>query len=710
MKPIRRRLLTVWIACLGWAYGASLLVLGGAYAALDAGERAALIAMIERLAPLPGMLLVGVAILAGFLAARIVSGYFEPLARVAEAVSILSTANSNHHIDAGGPRELQAVAAGVNALGERYREATSRTQALIAQASRALETEKNRLAVLMSELAQGVVACDPQATIMLYNEQARRLFAAVPDAYLGLGRSLYGLLERSTLEGAMQRLEQRSQAGDIDPIEVLTVTLAAGRIARVRVSPMAGRNEAGIPIASGYVVLLEDVTDEVTGVEARNRILSELTAEVRSALAMVRPALARLSGNGALPAPASQALLAAATACNRLSEASAAAEAAHAAVDRDRSRDPDAVRASDLLDIVAAAPPGQGWTVDSPSVPSALFVRLHVQELLQTLRYLTVRLRDDFRIRDVSIGMTLEGDRIVFDLGWLGHRLSGTTLAAWEDDPLAVGGEASPITLREMLERQGAELAHEIDRVTGQSRLRLSLPVDVRPVPVATGARSARPLFYDFDLPALAVASAAWATYPLGALSYTAFDTETTGLDPSGGDEIISIGAMRIVNGRLLDAETFDQLVDPRRPIHPEAVKVHGIRGEMLRGQPGIERVLPRFHRFCADTVLVGHNVAFDLRFFQMKEQVLGVQFRQPVLDTLLLAAVVHEHTGDHRLEAIAHRLGIEVVARHTALGDARVTAEVFLKMLPLLAARGIRTLGEAQAASENTAYAKLRY
>jgi DNA polymerase-3 subunit epsilon len=193
-------------------------------------------------------------------------------------------------------------------------------------------------------------------------------------------------------------------------------------------------------------------------------------------------------------------------------------------------------------------------------------------------------------------------------------------------------------------------------------------------------------------------------------LSYTVFDTETTGLEPSAGDEIISIGAVRVVNGRLLRNEVFEQLVNPRRALNPESARVHRIDAATLGNQPAIGEVLPAFHHFCEDTVLVAHNAAFDMRFLELKQASSGVRFSQPVLDTLLLSAVAHPSLNDHTLEAIAARLGVSVMGRHTALGDALLTAEILLKLLPLLAERGILSLGQALEASRKCYYARLQY
>jgi DNA polymerase III epsilon subunit-like protein len=97
------------------------------------------------------------------------------------------------------------------------------------------------------------------------------------------------------------------------------------------------------------------------------------------------------------------------------------------------------------------------------------------------------------------------------------------------------------------------------------------------------------------------------------------------------------------------------------------------------------------------------------MRFLQLKEACTGVVFDQPVLDTLLLSALVHPQQESHRLESIAERLGVPVLGRHTALGDAMVTAEVFSSCVPLLAELGIRTLGQARDAAQKTYYGASR-
>jgi DNA polymerase III epsilon subunit len=217
---------------------------------------------------------------------------------------------------------------------------------------------------------------------------------------------------------------------------------------------------------------------------------------------------------------------------------------------------------------------------------------------------------------------------------------------------------------------------------------------------------SARPEFYDFDLFHRPLSAEFSRDARLAELSYVVFDTETTGLRPAEGDRLISIAGVRIVNGRILRGETFNSYVNPDRSIPAGATRVHGITDSMVAEAPKAEEVLARFRRFVGGAVLVAHSAAFDMAVLQSESGASGFVLDSPVLDTLLLSLGVHDHLGDHRLDAIAERFGftIEIADRHTALGDSLATAEIFLRLLNILGMRGVHSLGDALSLSEKQA------
>jgi len=373
----------------------------------------------------------------------------------------------------------------------------------------------------------------------------------------------------------------------------------------------------------------------------------------------------------------------------------------------------DDMHAADLLAVVRRRLTDTvGVVADVEPCGSELWVRVDSFAIVHAFASLAARVRADYGVRVFRLRAAAHGRFAEIDLVWLGTMVASDVLLLWEKEPLASGADESPLTLKDVLERHGGEVWYKADRPRQTAWFRFLLPLGEPAAAAAPRAQpvAARPEYYDFDLFERVDTRGELGERRLATLAYTVFDTETTGLEPSAGDEIISIGAVRVVNGRLLKQEAFEQLVNPRRSISRESTTVHGIDARALAGQPTIEEVLPRFHRFCEDTVLVAHNAAFDMRFLELKEAQAGVRFAQPVLDTLLLSAIVHPSQDDHNLDTIAERLGVRVIGRHTALGDALVTGEVLLRLLPLLAERGIVTLGQALQASRATYLARLQY
>ncbi len=193
----------------------------------------------------------------------------------------------------------------------------------------------------------------------------------------------------------------------------------------------------------------------------------------------------------------------------------------------------------------------------------------------------------------------------------------------------------------------------------------------------------------------------------LKSLSFVVFDTETTGLRPSQGDEIISIAGVRVIDGKINTGAPFTRLVNPGRDIPKASIRFHGITEDMVKEEATIHQVLPEFRKFVGDAVLVAHNAAFDMKFLKLKEETTGIVFDNLVLDTLLLSVFLESESRNHSLDAIAERLGIQVDGRHTALGDSIVSAGIFVRMLDMLEARGIRTLRQAIDASSRISHVR---
>jgi len=716
---MKLRLAAAWAVCFGLLLGAGAALLFMLDASFGLQDRETFRRLLSG-SQATLLLLVAIACGAsGFLANWLIRTYVASARRLTESTRLIAGGNPSYRIEAEGPAEWRELSGAINVLAAQHEGVLRDVEARISQARLDFDQERIRLAALMSELSQSVVVCNLEGRILLYNERARQVFSGLEDeaggpasSYIGLGRSLYTLLDQDLMSHALEQLRQRFAQGETWPVVVFMAAIRTGQLVRAQLAPVAGHGTAPGGELAGFVLLLEDIGEAVTRAERRDRLLQRYTEDARAALASVRAAVENLVNYPEMDVARRRQFT------GIISEEADRLTGELQRTAREYSEHvmgewlPEQIRAIDLIDVMRRRISGRvGLPTSTGEIDASLWVNADSFIMVQAVCFLAHRLKYECQVREVAFAVGAAGRHAQFSLTWTGARLSSSTVQSWDGSALVTGGESSALTFREVLNRHHGEAWYEFDPASSRSSFRLLLPLaEPEKTAASVPARPSRPEYYDFDLFHQPGQTRDLDDRLLKDLTYTVFDTETTGLEPSAGDEIIAIGAVRIVNGRLLSGEVFDQLVDPRRSLQPASMKIHGIRPEMLQGRPTIERVLPAFHKFCEDTVLVGHNAAFDMRFLRLKEEALGVRFAHPVLDTLLLSALLHENLASHQLETIAGRFGVNTAGRHTAVGDAVMTGEVFLRMIPLLSERGIETLGRARDACERTYYARLRY
>lgn len=169
--------------------------------------------------------------------------------------------------------------------------------------------------------------------------------------------------------------------------------------------------------------------------------------------------------------------------------------------------------------------------------------------------------------------------------------------------------------------------------------------------------------------------------------SFVAFDTENSGTY-GGKDkpaELTEIGAVKVINGVIVDSK--DWLINPQREIVPRIARMTRIDNEMVKDKPTIDVVINEFKQFVGDLPFVGHNIkAADLRFILKDGEKNGIAFENEFFDTNKYAKKIKDKAGfeDTKLEYLAGFFGVVDEGHHRADNDAKVNAEVYLKMKEL--------------------------
>lgn len=619
-----------------------------------------------------------------------------PIQGLIRDLETVAHANPEHEVETEAGKHLGGLSSVASDIAHALAQTRRDVNALIAQATENMEEQKGRLEAILRDLHQGVVICNLNHEVLLYNQQALSILHVSGD--LGLGRSLFTVMNRQPVFHALERLTNRLNDGRHKTHKqgltapFVCATRDGRHTLQGRMSLILDPDEA----ATGYVITFEDRTEDLAALGKRDHLLREALEGLRHPVANLRAAAETMAAHADMDEASRKAfeevIFNESTA---LGDNLGRLEKEYQDVITGHWPMADVYSANLLNCVVRRVREEKDIEAVMTGLPQWLHGDSHT--LVELVDHVIHKVRDESGVATFDLEASGDKAHMHLDIIWKGEPIASATLDGWLHETLDEG--LGGLTARDVLEHHKTQLWSQSHGEEG-ARIRVPLPLPRDVASITRPGLPARPEFYDFGLMQPRARAHGLGEMALRDLNYVVFDTETTGLHPSQGDEIISIAGVRIVNGRLLTGESFSELVHPGKAIPKGSIRFHGITDEMVADKPPITSILPQFREYVGDAVLVAHNAAFDMKFLKLKEEASGLKFDNAVLDSLLLSVFVHDHTDQHSLDACAERFGIRIQGRHTALGDSLVTAEVFLRMIELLEARGVKTLDQAIEAS----------
>lgn len=630
-----------------------------------------------------------------------------PIELIVKDVRSLVHAKSDQNLDEETGKYLGFLNPAIQEISAALIEARTETDKLIAEATERADRQKKRLETVLQNLEQGVLICNLDNKIMLYNKRALHILHVSGE--MGLGRPLFSVVSAAPFRHALDRLHHRFNDGrhkhHKEGLSALIICATAdGRhTLQGRVTLVLNEDETE---AIGFTVIFEDITQQLAENIERDRLLHDAMIELRHPAANLQATAEMLAGDFDLDDTTRKSfenLLVAET--QTLAEKIAAVDENSHQIMASAWPMSD-VYSSSLFNCILRRNASEDVTLTCEFVGDPVWLYCDSVTIVELVEFVLRKIAEQTGQRAFQLAATRTGRKIYIDLYWHGKIITISQINSWLDEPL--DADLGDITGRDVLDR------HKSDfwcTKTPDGTIHLRLPLSPARNHHEDEILEEREIiperldFYDFDLMERNNLANVEDT-PLRELTFVVFDTETTGLEPSNGDEMISIAGVRIVNGRIMRGEVFDHYIHPGRSIPPASTKIHHITNEMVADAPSVDVVLPKFHTFVSDAVLVAHNAAFDMKFLSLKQEQTGLKFSNPVLDTVLLAAHLQGQTSSLTLDTLAEQFGIEIPpeVRHTALGDSLATAEVLLRLIDLLEATGIKTLRDAVEAEKKAA------
>lgn len=634
--------------------------------------------------------MVGFFIFVAILAWWMADQYMRPIREIRHGAEIVSRINLDHRIKINAGDEIEELAIAFNLMAENLGKTYGDLEERVREATRTLQEERNRLATVLRTMVDGVVVANEAAEALLMNPRARIILGRGYTS--GIGAPLARILPSERLNFHLKRLRQKWASGR-DAVENVVFPLKDGTILKGSLSVIPGADGD----RAGFLLVFSDLSDPSDEDNRLEEAMREMPRLLRGPVATARSLVETIQRHREMPEEKQQAFLkAVAEEMDRLAGRVTAMEETASSTRTSRwpaiSSDP-----RELLEEAVASVTGISIEIEESDVPIPQ-IQVEPFSWVASLRCVLNWIAAESKEKPFVIANLQVEEGTMITTFKVRCPFAGD-LAKLESLIVSPVGE-EPLPLGEAVRKNRGEIWGRISGEFLEIRMAQLQASSTFEALRADGLIEGEPEFYNFDLflPRPVFEREALLQAYLEDLDYVVVDTETTGLQLSEGDKVISISAVRIRGGRVQNTGIFNTLVNPGRPIPPESTEIHHLDDAMVADAPTMNEVYPQFIEYLGDSVLVAHNAAFDKKCLDMAADDAGLpQIDNPVLDTIFLSYALHEEIEGHSLEALAERMGITINGRHTSLGDARATAHIFLGLLSLLPARGVRTLADAK-------------
>jgi CBS domain-containing protein len=432
------------------------------------------------------------------------------ISKLAEETNLIAFVNPSHRINIEVNKDFVRLVRAINKLADRYEELSNDVQQKIQLANAETEAEKSILAAVMSELPEGVLICNAEGQILLYNNRARQFLefgigkTDVESSYSAfhLGRSVFTVIDKNLIEHALDEINEKLKREAADTASYFVAEGKGTHLLQAQVVPILNR----LGQFTGFILILNDITRQR---EADNRVdslLRFLTRSARSPLASIRSAIEVILE---YPDMESAQLKRFREIISKesivLSDILNQFAADYSALVKTRwSLLP--MSSKDLIEMIARrARDRLGILVSIEEPVEKTWVKVDTYSMIMAILFVMNQLNNETGTREFICKLEKEKGFVNLDLLWQGDPVRMETARQWEDQFLMIDQEKSPLTLKEVLEHHGAEMwSYARKEPEDKQYIRFLLPADeafepedIRPITILPESSSG---FYDFEL------------------------------------------------------------------------------------------------------------------------------------------------------------------------------------------------------------------